>query len=159
EQFTAKDGLSGPLVVTILEDREGNIWCGTTNGLDRFRQGAFLTVDLPHPDLPRAILATKDGSLWTEASPPVGTVRVGPHGEKEMIASRGSRGMCEDETGALWSLEGADFFHTYRLRQGRFAPVPLPGGLVLKGLSTITCDHAGGVWLFDSQQGLFRLTA
>jgi ligand-binding sensor domain-containing protein len=61
EQFTAKNGLSGAIVYTILEDREGNIWCGTANGLDRFRPGAFLAVDVQPPDLRLSVFATKEG--------------------------------------------------------------------------------------------------
>ena len=38
ESFTARDGLSDDVVRTILQDREGNIWIGTSNGLDRFRK-------------------------------------------------------------------------------------------------------------------------
>jgi ligand-binding sensor domain-containing protein len=59
EQFTAKDGLSSPIVVVLLEDREGNIWCGTENGLDRIRPGAFSSIDVPHPNMRRGVLAAK----------------------------------------------------------------------------------------------------
>jgi len=38
DSFTAKNGLSDDDVRTILQDREGNIWVGTNNGLDRFRK-------------------------------------------------------------------------------------------------------------------------
>ena len=164
EQFTAKDGLSGPLVVAILEDREGNIWCGTTKGLDRFRQGAFSPVDVPHPDLFRGILATRDGNLWSFSPNPSEIVRISPSGAKEVIGPYFTvAGVCEDESGALWFLRlaahGVNVYgaNVYRLRQGRAAPVPLPGDPGLKNLSAITCDHAGGVWLFDEQRGLYRL--
>ena len=160
EQFTAKDGLSGTIVVAILEDREGNIWCATTKGLDRFRQGAFSPVDVSHPDLFRGILATKDGSLWSFSSNPLEPVRIGPSGAKEGIGTAFSvTGVCEDESGALWFLRliAGHGVSVYRLRQGRVAPVPLPGDPGLKNLNAITCDHTGGVWLFDEQQGLFRL--
>jgi hypothetical protein len=33
ESFTAKDGLTDDVAVPILQDREGNIWVGTQNGL------------------------------------------------------------------------------------------------------------------------------
>src|SRR5271163_2258975 len=65
EQFTTKDGLSGNLVYTLFEDREGNIWSGSTLGLDRFREGAFTPISIPDSDMPKGILGTSDGSLWT----------------------------------------------------------------------------------------------
>jgi signal transduction histidine kinase/ligand-binding sensor domain-containing protein len=163
EQFTAKNGLSSAIVLTMLEDREGNIWCATTNGLDRFRQGAFLPVDVPHPDMPRGVLATKDGNLWTFSSNPVEIVRVSPGGGNEIIStSLATGGFCEDESGALWILrEPHQTSRLYRFRQGRLAPVPLPDDPGIKQISDyfmITCDHAGGLWIFDPQQGLFRFT-
>jgi len=160
EQFTAKNGLSSAIVVTMLQDREGNIWCGTTNGLDRFRQGAFLAVDVAHPDAGRSVLATKDGGLWTFASRSGETVRISPNGKKEILSTNFSTlGVCEDESGALWILRATlDGVELYRSRQGRVAPFQLPRGTRLGVYSKITCDHAGGVWIFDPQQGLFRLT-
>ena len=40
DDFSKKDGLSGDRVTGILEDREGNIWVATQDGLDRFRNYA-----------------------------------------------------------------------------------------------------------------------
>jgi ligand-binding sensor domain-containing protein len=36
--FTKTDGLSGDISCSIFEDREGNVWVATTEGLDRFRE-------------------------------------------------------------------------------------------------------------------------
>jgi ligand-binding sensor domain-containing protein len=47
ESFTARDGLSDDFVRAILQDREGNIWVGTNNGLDRFRKTNLMPVVLP----------------------------------------------------------------------------------------------------------------
>ncbi len=158
EQFTAKDGLSGPNVAAILEDREGNIWCATTKGLDRFRQGAFSPVDVPHPGPVPGILATKDGNLWSFSGNPSEIVRISPSGAKKVIGTYFTTfGVCEDESGALWFLRFFRGAKIYRVRRGRVAPVPLPGDPGLRNLSAITCDYAGGVWLFDEQRGLYRL--
>jgi len=37
DTFTRADGLSGDVVLSLFEDREGNVWVATTGGLDRFR--------------------------------------------------------------------------------------------------------------------------
>jgi signal transduction histidine kinase/streptogramin lyase len=154
EQFTAKDGLSDAVVVAVLEDREGNIWCATEKGLDRFRQGAFLAVDIPHPDGFRGVFATKDGYLWTLSSSPGEIVRISPNGAKEAIDKGGLSGACEDESGTLWIRGGNQIF---RFRERHFSLFQLPHDLELINLRAITCDHAGGVWLLDEQRGLFRL--
>jgi ligand-binding sensor domain-containing protein len=158
EQFTAKDGLSGNLVFTLFEDREGNIWSGSTHGLDRFRESAFTPVSIPNSDMPRGILGTSDGRLWAFRNSEI--LRIGPLGDHEVVPRRGAVSMFEDESGVLWlDLNSMD---VSRFQQGRFVNVigsehPLPGGIVLKDLQGITRDREGGIWLFDVDQGLFRL--
>lgn len=47
-EFGQTNGLSGDLVTAFFEDREGTIWVGTTNGLDRFRKPAAITLSTSH---------------------------------------------------------------------------------------------------------------
>jgi hypothetical protein len=49
ESFTAKDGPTSDSAIRIMKDREGNIWVGTSTGLDRFRKGALVPVHSPSP--------------------------------------------------------------------------------------------------------------
>ena len=44
--FTRSDGLSGDVVLSLFEDREGNIWVSTTGGLDRFRELPVTTISV-----------------------------------------------------------------------------------------------------------------
>jgi signal transduction histidine kinase len=177
EQFTAKDGLSGNYVYTLFEDREGNIWAGTSHGLDRFRESAFTPISIPDPDMPRGILGTSDGSLWTFAWNER-ILRISPRGDHEVMSRYGATSMFEDESGVLWLVD-EDPINVSRFQQGRFVNVigsepplpgvrkrffnvigsehPLPGGVVLKHTVGITRDGEGGIWLFDLDQGLFRL--
>jgi signal transduction histidine kinase/ligand-binding sensor domain-containing protein len=46
EQFTSKDGLSADILPAMLEDREGNVWVATTNGIDQFHDSAMAPVAL-----------------------------------------------------------------------------------------------------------------
>ena len=53
------------LSVAILQDREGNIWVGTRNGLDRFRKTNLVPLrsSLQKPGF--AVLAAGDaGDVW-----------------------------------------------------------------------------------------------
>ena len=65
-RFALGEGLSGNLVTAFFEDREGSIWVGTTNGLDRFREPAVSTLSayqgLRSPVW--SVLPAQDGSLW-----------------------------------------------------------------------------------------------
>jgi len=64
EIFTQTDGLSGNYVAAVLDDREGNIWLGTANGLDRFRESPLVPVPFPPGELGFGLIAGPDGEVW-----------------------------------------------------------------------------------------------
>jgi signal transduction histidine kinase/ligand-binding sensor domain-containing protein len=71
DRFTQAKGLSSESVNSLFEDREGNIWVATTEGLDRFRDFAIPTFSDQQGFSSRglfSILAARDGSLWLGAS-------------------------------------------------------------------------------------------
>jgi signal transduction histidine kinase/ligand-binding sensor domain-containing protein len=65
-QFSHDNGLTGDFVSTLFEDREGVIWVGTIDGLDRFREPAVSTISTKQGlSTPAAcVLAARDGSVW-----------------------------------------------------------------------------------------------
>jgi signal transduction histidine kinase/ligand-binding sensor domain-containing protein len=77
ELFTEENGLTGDYVHCVLQDREGNVWFGTSGGLDRFRQSPVTSIALqpisyrgalPIPSLhsfaTSALAAGGQGTLW-----------------------------------------------------------------------------------------------
>jgi signal transduction histidine kinase/ligand-binding sensor domain-containing protein len=72
ELFGEKDGFSGGIAGELLEDREGNIWVGCSNGLVQFRHTDVLPVRLPEGYEKMTLLAGEHGGLW------VGTIRDKP---------------------------------------------------------------------------------
>ena len=71
DRFTHAEGLSGRSVFAFFEDREGNMWVATGEGLDRFRDFAIPTFSDQQGFSSRgmfSILAAKDGSLWVGTS-------------------------------------------------------------------------------------------
>jgi signal transduction histidine kinase/ligand-binding sensor domain-containing protein len=65
--FGESDGLSGNFIEKLFEDREGNVWAATLDGLDRFRDFAFPTISvkqgLSNPVV-ESVLSARDGSVW-----------------------------------------------------------------------------------------------
>jgi PAS domain S-box-containing protein len=71
DRFTRSDGLSGDAVTCFFEDREGNIWAATVDGLDRFREPAIPTISVEQGLSSRgvsSILSARDGSIWLGTS-------------------------------------------------------------------------------------------
>jgi len=62
ERVAEPSQVSGQDAVAMLEDREGDVWVATENGLDRFRRNRLLTAGLPGNGV-RYSLATDGGSV------------------------------------------------------------------------------------------------
>src|SRR5262249_30284345 len=67
ERFNSADGLSGDSVTGCYEDREGNVWVATTEGIDSFRDVSVLTFSTREglsSNLANSVLAAHDGTVW-----------------------------------------------------------------------------------------------
>ena len=67
DRFTKSDGLSGDFVAKIFEDREGNVWVATLEGLNRFRALAVPTISVRQglsTSSVVSVLADQDGTVW-----------------------------------------------------------------------------------------------
>jgi len=68
--FERSDGLSGDFIERLFEDREGDIWVATLDGLDRFRDLAVPTISVTQGlsnATVESVLAARDGSVWLGA--------------------------------------------------------------------------------------------
>ena len=80
-EFSAKDGLTGGMVMSILEDQRGSIWLGSFGGLSRFDGDSFETVteDTGLPGaIVQAIAEDEDGNLWLGMNTGIARVRGDP---------------------------------------------------------------------------------
>src|SRR5262249_29673372 len=69
--FGSANGLSSNSVFNLFEDREGNVWVSTTEGLDRFRElaAARITVNQGQPSGGvSSVMAARDGSVWVSTT-------------------------------------------------------------------------------------------
>jgi signal transduction histidine kinase/ligand-binding sensor domain-containing protein len=135
-------GLSSDLVMSWLEDREGNVWAGTTGGLDQFRPTKLTRVELPGSEGNYAIAPADSGAVWV-GSDGRSLVRVGRGIEDFPQVPKVVDVAYRDREGAVWigSPRGL-----WRFTRGRFVPVGLPE-VENRGLQAITHDGAGNLWL------------
>jgi ligand-binding sensor domain-containing protein len=159
DAYSDTDGLTSRTVFSLLVDREGNVWTGTTHGLDRFSEPS-LEAPLQSAEnlkiVPRIVVAgiapaDDAGGLWVtngidavvryqngRMSPPIIRQKV----DSLMRAADGTVWFGGEN--ALWSE-----------RQGHLNSVAPPGtGRITQALAE---DKSGGLWASLGLAGVFRL--
>lgn len=154
ERFTMKDGLLADIPTALLEDHEGNIWVGSSNGLERFREGSFTPFLARGPARPRFIVAGRDSSIWTGAYNDGALQRFGPHGLETLSPGFSMVTIAQDSSGKTWIVDGDK--RLLRLEGRRFVPTRLRPGTA-HGLYSLAVDPAGTVWVYSVERGLLRL--
>jgi PAS domain S-box-containing protein len=76
QRLTKYDGLTANYVLCVLQDREGNIWFGTSGGLDQFHESAFVSQSAPGGSLVHALVSGNGGSLWVASVGPNSVTRL-----------------------------------------------------------------------------------
>ena len=155
--YAKLDGLSGDVILSIFEDREGDIWVATTGGLDRFRELPVSTVSVRQglfSDATQSVLAATDGSIWIGAYDGLTRWKNG----QTTIFRKGSglpdgppQSLFQDFRGQIWVSAPHGLFY---FKDGRFLVAnAAPGGEV----HFMSGDKAGNLWLSEHQRLLHLL--
>jgi signal transduction histidine kinase/ligand-binding sensor domain-containing protein len=67
DRFTTLDGLSSNSIVQLFQDREGNVWAGTSRGLDKFTKPAVPNITSKQGlsvDYVNSVLIDRGNVLW-----------------------------------------------------------------------------------------------
>jgi signal transduction histidine kinase/streptogramin lyase len=157
ESFTAKEGLTSDYLTCILKDREGNIWVGSSVGLDQFRRGALVPILLPAKFTRKTLVAGDDGKiLMGSYSPALAEIEgntwknVEPGGAMGAILS-GFR----DPHGTIWLLEASakgpandePTYHVWRLEKGALNTVAEMPDVSHDYLAALAEDRTGNLWI------------
>jgi signal transduction histidine kinase/ligand-binding sensor domain-containing protein len=154
--FTRSDGLSGDVVLSLFEDREGDIWVATTGGLDRFRELPVTTISVKQglaSDATASLLAAKDGSVWVATHDGLTRGKDGRFTifrKASGLPDDAPQSLFQDNRGRIWvsTVHGLAYFE-----DGRFVSIDAPG----EGEAyCITGDKAGNLWLSEVR-GLLHL--
>jgi signal transduction histidine kinase/streptogramin lyase len=153
DAFSSRDGLSSDVVVSLLHDREGNVWAGSSLGLDRFRPANIVpeTAISQTSSFGYTAARKRDGTLLFADTDAVYVVRAGNSAETLAPAPR-ARFIREDREGALWIVTS----ELMRLQNGRFervAPPPLGAHPVVWGMAE---DREGAIWTAAWRHNVYR---
>ncbi len=155
--FAQSDGLSGDLVYRSFEDREGNIWVSTDDGLDRFHDVAAATISVKQGisnSVVLSVLAARDGSVW------LGTAdgltrwtdgRITVYRKRNGLPDDLIESLFQDYRGRIWvsTRSGIAYFEN-----GRFMSI---SAVPARAVHSIAGDNAGNLWIADQDQGLSHL--
>lgn len=158
--WTAKDGMSGDVVMSLCSDRRGNIWIGTYGGgLLRLKDDRF-TVFSTGSGLPSstvtAVCEDRAGNLWIGTSH--GLVRLTDgifttYTKKDGLCDERVRAIYEDRNGDLWigTRDGLN-----QLREGKFTTYTTEDGLSDAFVRAIYEDRERNLWVGTDHGGLNR---
>ncbi len=107
ERFTAKEGLSSDVSQSFVEDREGNIWIGTSLGLDRFRSAnVIVSRDAGSQGIwGYALLGARNGNVYVGGSDGVSLIAPGARPRRIPGAGGETHDLCEGPDGSIWALQ------------------------------------------------------
>jgi signal transduction histidine kinase/ligand-binding sensor domain-containing protein len=154
ERATVLTGLLADGIAALTEDREGNIWAATPEGINRITP--YKVAQVTNIGLVAGVEQAGNGALW------VGTVdgllQMGAptvRTPSRLIDLGGARllALHTDKAGVLWVATDRGLS---RWIGGRLAPVSSGGMPMPHQIDTITSDAKGGVWAFDAERGLLH---
>lgn len=152
QQLTPENGMSGALPQTWFEDREGNVWVGTSAGLDRLRRNRLHILAAPgaldHPGMVadsggRMLIGDMSGGVNSYSGEGVLLQR-----EPVKLAA-GYRA----SDGTLWFGSANERWR--RSGSGAVTRFPHPPEHAEHDVQAMTLDHTGRMWLSLSRKGLF----
>ena len=153
--FTKSDGLSGDVILSMLEDREGNIWVASTGGLDRFRELPVATVSVKQglsSDATQSVLAATDGSIWVGTHEGLTRWKNGQattFSKANGLPDNNIQALYQDSRERAWISTAAGLAY---LQNDRFVSNAVPAGKI----HYITGNKSGDLWLSE-EKGLWHV--
>jgi len=157
EAFTEKDGLTSDYIQAILEDREGNIWIGTNQGLDEFHTGAVIPVAFPSGSSYFSMAAGNGGVVWTTPSNRHLYRILDGKIDEEIKGVTGITASFRGRDGTIWMANGPIL---KRLVGDRLVNVKIDNLESVgqhQSIAAICEDADGRLWISIRAKGVFRL--
>jgi signal transduction histidine kinase/ligand-binding sensor domain-containing protein len=154
-------GMSSNTVNPIhVEDREGNMWIGTTRGLDRFSE-RNLTRVIPSTAVAKkaemvevGLAPAAQGALWIVGAGAVVSFYNGKFTTYDKLRDIFCVHRADD--GSTWFGGPVGLWrHVEGKGKGRFEQVPRPIGTEGRDVQALAVDRSGAVWVSIARQGVF----
>jgi signal transduction histidine kinase/ligand-binding sensor domain-containing protein len=149
DRFRSADGLTSDTAENFFEDREGNLWVTTREGVDCFRDlpvVTFSTHEGLSGDHVESVLAAKDGTIWLGNSPGLDYVRggiVSSIRKENGLPGKRVTSLFQDHTGRLWvGLDNGLFLYEH----GKFKSIQRPDGGPIGIVVGMIEDAGGDIW-------------
>jgi ligand-binding sensor domain-containing protein/signal transduction histidine kinase len=155
-------GLPSMAVMTMLEDRDGNLWLGTAGGgIVRVRAGRFessLLTDSTSDDMVYALAEDSEGNLWLGTQPgglhSLRNSRFVTYETRDGLTDGVIESLLEDRQGVMWIGTHAGGVCT--LERGVPRCLTTKNGLAHDRVNAIVEDPDGTMWL-GTEGGVNRL--
>ena len=154
EQVMPGSPLYGTQVRALHEDRKGNLWIGTSQGLYR-KKGSVLKRFTEADGLPRdfilSIHESKTGKIWVGTANGLGFIegeKAGSIDISSYLSSQDVFGFNEDADGTLWLATDRAVL---RMRNGKISAVGTKNGMPVATIFEIIADTYGNFWLTSNR--------
>lgn len=155
ERAQSTMGLPADGILALLEDRDGNIWAGTADGLSRLTRHSV--TPLSTAGLVGAIDTTRDGRVWVATTDGLlrydsSALAAGP--KRIWNPPSGLRALHADPDGTVWA---ATEYNLARIVDDTVLRVGFGGRPAPRQISLITSLPDGALLIYDLEQGLLKL--
>ncbi|MEZ5284855.1 MAG: response regulator [Vicinamibacterales bacterium] len=144
------EGLTADDVFAVFEDRESNVWVGTSGGLDMFRTSALVPAELPSRLHAGRLAVAPDGIVWV-ASQNRPLIRWHRGGWSETNVPAPVSAVYVDADGRAWAWARQ---RLWRQRGRAFVPEPGPRSAGDQ-IWALAADATGRIWVASERDGVW----
>jgi signal transduction histidine kinase/streptogramin lyase len=142
-----------------FEDREGNIWFVTENGIDRVRETRLTVPEMPTRRINFSVTAGADGEIWIGSNTDVNigaplAFAIAPDGRRIDSDMAGATASTRDADGGLWF---GNFNAVWCLRHGKVRSWPLAPALRSQPVQALAMGEDGRLWVSVVRRGVHTL--
>jgi len=157
QRLSKENGLSGPMLSTKFLDREGNLWIGTSRGIDRLRPNRLRTMPVVRQLEYPALVEGPSGDAWVgDYAADLWRYNLEGRVNREVAGPLTASYTAPD--GVLW-VGGTESLQR-RDRDGTLTSIPYPPELKGLRVHALHQDRDGALWAsFASGKGVYKLVA